>query len=156
MNSLIFVTVLCSVALFATCEGAPAARFTPFVDYAESQQSLDEAQRRFNNLFGKPIDMNQWLKNQYGKAQSTQPDAKSLLDLVNRLNRITSSLPGNAPGNFNLEDAAMIEAFVQMPEKAQKQHFLRSILNGVVGGAVSGATASLTNRLTDTLIDRYG
>ena len=91
--------------------------------------------------------MNQWLKNQYGKAQSTQPDANSLQDLVNRLNRITSGPTGNAPGNFNLEDAAMIEAFMQMPEKAKEQ-----IWPAIVGGAVSGAVGSLTNRL----IDRYG
>ena len=149
MNSLIFLTLLCSVTLFATSHGAPAARFTPYVNYAESQRSLGEAQGRFNNLFGNPIAVNQWLKNQYGKSQS---NSNSLQDIVNRLNRITSDLTGNAPGNFNIEDAAMMEVFLQMPEEAKQQQFWRSILNG----AVSGTTGSLTNRLTDSLIDRYG
>ena len=134
--------LLCSAALFTTSQGAPAGRFTSRVAYAENQQSLDEAQRRFNDLFGKPINVNQWLKNQYGKSQSTQPDINSLQDLVNRLNRITNSLTENAPGNFNLKDAAVIEAFMRMPEEAKEQ-----IWPVIVGGAVSGAVGSLTNRL---------
>ena len=149
-KSLLFSIALFSAALMIS-EAAPL-RFnwplpSPYNPGPLGKAQQNEAQKRYEDLFGKPIDINQFLSNfprQENKA--SQQQTSSLSDLVNELNRISQKFQQPyAP--VKLDDTAAIEAFMQLSDEAKEQ-----IWPSIVGGAVSGAVGSLTNRA----IDRFG